>query len=236
VIAVVPAAGRGTRMVALTGGKAKELLPWRGKLLLDAVIDEAKDAGVPDIVVVGSPFKEEVLALAATSGARTVVQIHPDGLAFAVALAARRLPALVLLPDVVYDGGSPSRRLVAAMSRGYDIAIAVAPVSDDEVGSYGIVEWSPETGRVSRVLEKPDPSETNSRWAVASRFAFSARATDLLQRFLEARPKGEDLSLSPFISEAIERGLTAVAEPLLSGERRWDCGTPEGYAKALEEA
>jgi UTP--glucose-1-phosphate uridylyltransferase len=232
VIAVIPAAGRGTRMASVTGGTAKEMLPLAGKLLLERVIDEAKASGVPEIVVVASAYKEEVMALSSACGARTVVQLRPEGLAFAVGLAAQRLPCLVLLPDVAFAPVSPSKRLVDPISRGFDIAIAVERVPDDAVGRYGIVEWSTETGRISRVLEKPAPSETPSRWAVASRFAFSARMSDFLQQYLREYEAVEELHLTPVINAAIDKGLTAFAVPLETGETRYDCGTPDGYEEA----
>lgn len=234
-IAVIPAAGLGKRMASVTGGTPKELLPLRGKLLLEWTIAEARDAGLEETVVVASPDKPEVLALAASYGAQTVVQLQPNGLAFAVALAARRLPAAVLLPDAIFYPASPLGRLVKGINRGYDLCVAVERVQDDAVRQYGIVEWSPESGRVSRILEKPGPDDTVSRWAVAARFAISARMASFLQEFV-GNYSGEqgELHLTPVINAAIEEGLVALAEPLREEENRQDCGSPEGYSEALQ--
>ena len=60
-IAIIPAAGKGTRMEAVTGGKPKELLPLGSKAVLLRVLEEARASDPDEIVVVTRPGDEDPL-------------------------------------------------------------------------------------------------------------------------------------------------------------------------------
>lgn len=230
-IAILPAAGKGTRMRGVSGG-SKELLPVGGRSVLERVLQEAQEAGSEECLVVVSPSKADLLA---HPGIERVMQEKATGLAPAVLTAKRLEPTLVLLPDTIFFPRSPSARLVKALARGFDIAIAVQPVSDDEVSRYGIVEWNPENGRISRILEKPRPYQTASRWAIAARFAISPRTLLFCkQRVAELEGGLAEIDLPPLLNEAIAAGHTALAVTLEADEQRLDCGNPEGYRHACE--
>jgi len=149
--AVVPAAGLGTRMRALTGGKPKELLTVGGKPLIFHALQEALDAGVTRIILITTPRKpalREYLADRvrfivhaervtftglARAGIETVIikQPEPLGAAHAVSLAEPALGGrdfLVLLPDnFCPEQPSPARQLAAAHTPGRCCAGIVAP-------------------------------------------------------------------------------------------------------------
>lgn len=234
-IAVLPAAGKGTRMSSVSTG-SKELLPVGNKGVLQWVLDEAVAAGADRSVIVVSPGKPDLLAfVAACDKVDSIVQEVATGLAPAVVLAASIEPVLLLLPDTLFYPRSPSPRLVNAISRGFDIAIAVEPVAEQKVSQYGIVEWNPENGRIARIIEKPKPEQTASRWAITARFAISARTMMFVkQRVTDLRESGREIDLPPILNEAIAAGHTALAVPLEPGEQRLDCGNPAGYRQACE--
>jgi UTP-glucose-1-phosphate uridylyltransferase len=117
--------------------------------------------------------------------------------------------------------------------RGIDACISVEHVSDDEVSRYGIVEVDQFTGGIERILEKPSPTETDSRWAVAARFAFSKPAMGFLMDFISATHiVGREITLSDVVAEAIARGQDIRAVPLQPEQVRVDCGSPEEYMQA----
>jgi UTP--glucose-1-phosphate uridylyltransferase len=233
-IAILPAAGKGTRMSGLTAG-SKELLPIGGKPVLEWVLDEALAAGADRGVVVVSPEKRDLDVFLSSRNAAVVVQPDATGLAPAVVLAASLQPAIILLPDTVFFPRSPSRRIAHALNRGYDIAIAIEKVSEEAVSRYGIVEWNAEHGRISRIIEKPRPDETPSRWAIAARFGLSARTMYFVkQRVSEMAGSSHEIDLPPILNEAIEAGHAGIAVPLEADEMRLDCGNPEAYKRACE--
>src|SRR5262249_41246952 len=160
-------------------------------------------------VVVVSPGKPDLAAV--LEGVQTVEQPAATGLAPAVLLGARLGPAIVLLPDTIFYPNAPTGRLAQALSRGFDIAIAVERVVDEDVSPYGIVEWSGENGRIPRIREKPRPDETSSRWAIAARFGLSARTLYFVkQRVEELSSAGREIDLPPLLDAAIEAGHTAL--------------------------
>lgn len=233
--AILPAAGKGTRMLAVTRGAPKETLPLAGRTVLQCVLDEATAAGCSRVAIVGCASKPELQVFTAYPRIRLAQQARPGGLAHAVVSAGSKGPALVLLPDCVYLPASPSPRLVEAIRQGSDIAIAVEPVPEEKVGLYGIVESDPQH-RITRILEKPEPQQTSGRLAVAARYGFSARFMSFLADWVVERDDPTspvELDITAPIAAAIDEGYTAVAVPLEPGERRDDCGSPEGYAEAM---
>src|SRR4051812_24722842 len=98
-IAVLPAAGRGTRMASLGLGP-KELLPLGGKSALQWTIEEARATGIDEISIVSSPDKPEIAQ--GFAECEIVEQDPPNGLAPAVLAASRLRPVLLLLPDTIF--------------------------------------------------------------------------------------------------------------------------------------
>jgi UTP-glucose-1-phosphate uridylyltransferase len=215
------------------GPGSKELLQLQGRSVLEWVIEEAVSTGCRPVVVT-APHKPDLNEALAALPVETVLQSEPRGLAEAVVLGARLQPALVLLPDTVFHTVSPAPRLVKAVSRGYDFAVAVEQVAEERMGAYGIVEWDGETGRIHRILEKPSVEDTPSRWAVAARFAISPRTLDFLKSRIPSGPIAGEVQLTPLLSQAVAEGHTGIAVPLSVDERRFDCGSPEGLRRARE--
>ena len=219
-------------MASLTNGGPKELLPVAGSTILELALSEAQIA--EERVVVWSKTKGRL----SFDGVDTVYQHRARGLGDAVriGLRGRSEPALVILPDVLYAPRTPLARLADAVAGGASFAIAVERVPDHLVSRYGIAEFDEVTGRISRLLEKPSPDETGSRWAVSSRYA--------LDRFTVAaigamEPPGEfdgETDLTSLLIPRLDarRGDGGFAFPLQEGETRYDCGSPEGYRRAVE--
>ena len=79
--AVIPAAGRGIRMQAITCGAPKELLPVNGIPLIVHTLQEAVDAGVTRIYIIINPRKPELheylVSRRRKSQARLEINKHP---------------------------------------------------------------------------------------------------------------------------------------------------------------
>lgn len=239
--AILPAAGRGTRMATVTEGAPKELIPLGGRTVLDFVLDEAREAA-SHVCVVSAPGKPAVDAHVQD---RALV-VHQDvarGFAHAVRLGIQGLPPcdayVVLLPDTLFSAegsvdGSLSSRLVARLDCA-EVAIAAERVPEDKVHRYGILETK--NGRILRIKEKPMPHQTESRLAVSARYAFRASFADFLERECQRHDAmGEsvrELSLTPVIGSYLAQGGSGLAMPI-DGWRRLDCGDPDGYADARE--
>lgn len=231
-VGIVPAAGKGTRMLDVTGGGPKELLPLGSKTVLERVVAEAYDAGCQSVVVVGSPEKPALRALVhSMPGVRYAEQCRPLGLGHAIACSGiRGEAALVLMADVLIWPPGALRALVQAVADGAWAGATVRHVADADVSRYGIVEFG-EGGSVVGLLEKPDATATTSRWAVAGRYAFSKDALDALAHEASVFDGPGEYHPTPLVQLGIASGLRFAAVPI-GDARVLDCGSPEGYQEA----
>lgn len=84
-------------------------------------------------------------------------------------------PFLVLFWDDIIDnqgGKNWAQQLIEKYEQTWSSVIATVWIEDDEVSSYGMIEWyiDGKTTRVTKFLEKPKPSETDSRSAVIGKY------------------------------------------------------------------
>ena len=120
--AIIPAAGRGTRLRPLSLAVAKELLPAGDVPMIERAVREAVEAGIRDVCVVLRRGKEAIAqhlaACGAIPGCRLTYrwQARPLGMGHAVFCArdfAADAPFLLLIPDQFLLGPvQASRRLV----------------------------------------------------------------------------------------------------------------------------
>jgi UTP-glucose-1-phosphate uridylyltransferase len=112
--AIIPAAGLGTRMAENAVLGCKELVEVGGITMLERTIQEVESAGINNIVVVSSPNKPAIDAVLENRGVHIVHQNEPRGLVDAVRqgrILSGNNPCLVALPDVMFTGGNPSKKL-----------------------------------------------------------------------------------------------------------------------------
>lgn len=188
--AVIPVAGRATRLRPLSAVVSKCLWPLaddagRVRPVLHWILADAAAGGVERAAPVVSPDQradvEAYLAAAADRGdtdlparIECIEQPHPAGLGDAV-LRARGLvgdePVLVMLGDHVHRpaGGEPSctGQLVEAFAcRPAAAMIGVQPVGEDQLQRVGVVAGEPVGDDVYLArdfIEKPTPSRTRGR-------------------------------------------------------------------------
>lgn len=148
-IAVVLAAGRGTR---LGGAVPKPLVPIGGVAAIDRVLAGLAGDGFDDVVVVTGHEAERVETHLSERSVRFARQAVPAGTADAL-VAAQPLvaahPFVVSWADVIVPPGTYRR--VAAAREDHDAAVAVNHL--DDVSSGGLV--SVDHGIVIRLDEKP---------------------------------------------------------------------------------
>jgi len=253
--AVLPAAGRGTRMRAVAGARAKELLPVGGRpLIVHGLLDLAA-AGVEEALVIVHPDKPE---LARELGSRVggvalkfVEQPQPLGVADAIALAepfAAGEPFFCWLPDNLWSpragARSASAQLAAARAHHADATIVgLIEVPREELARYGSAGFvaatpaGPDRVRIERVLPKGTRPEADGA-LVLKGFPLDLYAPDVFDRIrreraaLRAQADGRELDDTPILAELAREGrLLGV---VLRDGRLFDCGIPEGYRGAVD--
>lgn len=228
--AIIPAAGHGTRFLPVTKVIPKEMLPIGSRPALQLIVEEAKQAGADEIIMVISHDKEMIRRYFADDpSVRFVYQEEQKGLGHAVLQAAVDCDrVLVLLGDALIAGGNASKELVA-VSAAHDGAgvIGLERVPQAKVSRYGIVEMSGE--RIVDMVEKPSVEDAPSDLAIAGRYLLEAGIFDYLRT--QTPGKGGEIQLTDAIRRMLkDRPLYGC---VYSGKRQ-DIGNPKGYFEALK--
>lgn len=165
-----------------------------------------------------------------------VYQQEQKGLGHAVLCAKEavgREPFAVLLGDSIIhtdDGISFTRKLVDAFERYQRPVVGVTEVDECMVSRYGIfegVEFEDGIFHGKQVIEKPDPSQTDSNLAFCARYVFTPALFD----HLEATAPGvlNEIQLTDAMQSLLLcDGLNGVK---LEGDR-YDIGDPNGLLLA----
>jgi UTP--glucose-1-phosphate uridylyltransferase len=239
--AVVPCAGRGTRLAPLTLAVPKVLLPVGRKPVVQRVVEELAACGVRRVALVVGSDEGAVLRHFEAGGApagvtlQAVAQDVPLGLGDAVARARDVVggPFAVAVGDAVLGHDGRARvvaRLGAALEAGASAAIAVREVPAERVSRYGIVDVDRQDA-VRGIVEKPLPAAAPSRLAVAARWALTPVIFEALER-TPPGPSGE-VELTDALAALVAEGERVVAVRLGPDEPRWDVGAHGTYAEAF---
>ncbi len=164
-----------------------------------------------------------------------VTQVEALGLGHAVLCAKPVIgdePFAVLLPDdLIWNRGPGALKQMAdaAQATGSSV-IATQDVPRELTASYGIVateDFSGRQGRVTAIVEKPDPDSAPSTLAVVGRYVLSPRIFELLESTTPGA--GGEIQLTDAISTLL------AEEPVLAYRfqgTRFDCGTHIGLVEA----
>lgn len=248
--ALIPAAGRGTRMQPVTWAVPKELLPVGAKPAIHRVVEEAAAAGLDRIGVVLGPGKElirDYLERAQQQGEfaglvfEYLRQEVPNGLAEAIS-ASRSFtgddPFALLLPDNVLL--APEHRLAVLTElferSGRDV-VGVLELDSSESGRYGNSGLfdgdSPEPGvfEIRQLRDKlPGRLEIPKGETVQRTCGRYVCRPHIMRRIDELRPdvEGEFDEVPVYQRIATEGGLLGrlLPSPL------FDVGHPAGFLAA----
>ena len=257
--AVIPVGGLGTRLLPATRSQPKEMLPVVDRPVVQYVVEELVRAGIARVLFVTGRRKRAIedhfdadpeLGAAPLidprSGLRILYtrQAHPAGLGDALRHAegfADDRGIVVALGDTIIDRRprpAPGivNRLIGAFERtNAAAAVAVETVETEAVSRYGIVIGAARDDiiDVEDVIEKPAPSEVDSRLAIAARYVLGPAVFAAL-RGVQPDDSGE-VQVADALKQVIAGGGRVVAVPLADGERRHDIGTPDGYCRVFLE-
>jgi len=228
--AVILAAGRGTRMGALTEEMPKPMLPVAGKPILEHIMDRLREAGFRRVLVV-TGYREELIR-DHFRGYRLEIeyrrQEQVNGTATA-ALLGRDFAGsdgfLLTHGDILAEAAD-YECLGALLERGegFDGGLGVIRVDDPWRGAAVYVK----DGYISRIVEKPPRGASTTNWNSAGLYCFRPVVFDFLEA-VRPSPRGEYE-----LTTAIEQMIAAehrLGIHVLSGIWR-DVGRPEDIAAA----
>ncbi|OYR55811.1 sugar phosphate nucleotidyltransferase [Halorubrum halodurans] len=156
--ALIPAAGRGTRLGECTETQPKGLVEVAGQPLLAHVFETAIDAGADELVVViGYEGAQIVDHFGDAFAGVPITYVHQRerlGLGHAVLQAEPHIDGSFLLLNGDVFAGSVGPAVSAATKEGVDGVLAVEDVSTAEASTTGVLELDGD--RVTGLVEKPD--------------------------------------------------------------------------------
>lgn len=180
-VAIIPAAGLGTRFLPVTRAVPKELLPIGCKPALHFVLEELAQAKIFDVVMVIRPEKELLRSYCSANDIgydlhvkgkpeikdlqsfmkqfrfHWVMQESPKGLGHAVLCAAKVMHGawpIVMLPDMIVDHHPNCvEQLCTASKTTGRAVIATHRVAKDQLSKYGVLNIQPTaTPKLSTVV------------------------------------------------------------------------------------
>ncbi|MFD7611031.1 UTP--glucose-1-phosphate uridylyltransferase GalU [Streptomyces sp. NPDC059828] len=169
-----------------------------------------------------------------------VRQGDPRGLGHAVLCAAPHVgdqPFAVLLGDDLIDPRDPLlSRMVDIQEREGGSVIALMEVEPSQIGLYGCAAIEP-TGeadvvRVTGLVEKPDPAEAPSNYAVIGRYVLDPAIFEILRKTEPGR--GGEIQLTDALQKlAVDEKVGGPVHGVVFKGRRYDTGDRGDYLRAI---
>ena len=227
--AIVLAAGRGSRMGALTRELPKPMLPIHGRPMLEHIVRKLQGAGLHEVLLVTGYRRELVEAhFRGFPGVSFAVQETAEGTAKAVMLGrdfAAGEPFLLTFGDILC-GASNYSGICEIQHRFHAAVVAGVKWADDPW--QGAAVYTDPSGAVTRIVEKPAPGTSTTHWNSAGLYAFGGGIFEEIATVPKS-PRGEYE-----ITSAVERAVTlgqVVRMFEITGD--WsDVGRPEDLDRA----
>jgi len=252
--AILPCGGRGTRMLPLTGGAPKELLPLAGVPILQHVLAECARSGISSVLIVVSPEKSAIVdfagPLAGNAGMPHTIQFtaqpEPRGLADAIRCGrdfAANEPFVVALPDNLFLGAEPAvAEVTAAFSQAAMNVVGMTEVLEADASRRGPTPIYPGIRRddlfgIERIPDKGAHAATFDTRGAASaftgvgRYVFTDEVFALIDDVARTLPADTELDDIPVMQALLAQGR--LVGRVLHG-RFLDVGLPQGYREAAD--
>jgi UTP--glucose-1-phosphate uridylyltransferase len=258
--AVFPVAGMGTRFLPATKAIPKEMLPIIDRPLIQYAVDEAREAGIEQLIFVTGRGKTAIVEhfdtafelertltdrgkdLSVLDATRilpgnlvTVRQQVPMGLGHAIWCARAIVgdePFAIFLPDELMIG-TPGcmKEMVEAYNEVGGNLISVLEVPEEEVSSYGVI--APGVRISPTLTEVTGLVEKPKREDAPSNLIISGRyiLQPEVMRTLEGQEKGAGGEIQ--LTDAMARMIGEQPfHAVTFGGRRFDCGSKAGFVEA----
>ncbi len=228
--AVIPLAGKGTRLRPHTHLTPKPLVRVAGKPVLDFILDDLRAAGVSEVVFIVGHLQDAIRAHIAAAypeiEAHYVVQEVQDGTAGAVALARPWAgdELLILFADTLFDVD-----LTITQTLDADRAGVIWAKEVEDYQRFGVIVTD-DNGDMTRIVEKP--GEPVSR--LANIGLYYIRDPDLLFEGIDATlSRGPGPAGEYYLTDAFQYMVDAGARIVTAPVRTWlDAGKVDALLEA----
>ncbi|MEE9471722.1 MAG: sugar phosphate nucleotidyltransferase [Gemmatimonadota bacterium] len=229
--AIIPLAGKGTRVRPHTHSRPKPLLRVGNRPVLSYVVDQLVESGVTELICITGHLADQIVSYLAREypglEKRYVEQVEQRGTADAIRLARPlvRGPVLIVFVDTIFDAD-----LSLIESRPEDDGIIWAKEVED-YQRFGVIVTD-DDGYMSRIVEKP--AEPISR--LANIGLYYIRDHELMFEGIAEVMAREPLLGEYFLTDAfqymIDQGSRIFTAEV---EGWWDCGKVETLLETNRE-
>lgn len=189
---VVLAAGEGRRLDPLTLTRPKQILPVAGHPLLEVILNGLKQAGIREVLLIVSHFKEKIIDLFGEGDAlglelEYAVQPRALGTANAIGLAEEFVGQenfIATNGDVLTNSRNYSKLIEYHNKRKCKATIGLAEVSDTSM--YSVVKRDTKE-RITDITEKPRPDEVTGNLASSGIMVLSPDIFDAIEKTPRSR-------------------------------------------------
>ena len=257
--AVFPVAGLGTRFLPATKAIPKEMLPIIDRPLIQYAVDEAREAGIEQLIFVTGRGKTAIvehfdmafeLETTMKDRAKTLEVLEPTriqpgnlvavrqqvplGLGHAIWCARAIVgdePFAIFLPDELMIG-SPGcmKQMVEAYEQVGGNMISVLEVPEEDVSSYGVIAPGKREGTLTEVAGLVEKPAPGT---APSNLIISGRyiLQPEVMRVLEHQEKGAggEIQLTDAMAQMIG---SQPFHAVTFGGKRYDCGSKTGFIEA----
>ena len=245
--ALIPAAGRGTRLRPITSYISKPMLPLGDQPVVHWVIEEALRADCRPVVVVVNPEDENLkgyIEKTFSQQVQAVEQPRPLGLAHALLvgyeyLSVNKPVAMLLADNIILDSGG--MKYILERKQDEWLTFGTVEVSKEEAEFYGnsggykgkqTGEAAGEIEEVVSLQEKKEGSfsEANRSWPARRTVGRALLPPEFFQitRRMKPDPSSGELDDVPVYRQLIEKN---PATGILLPRTVYDMGQPERYLR-----
>ncbi len=219
--AIIPAAGKGVRLLPYTANMPKTMISVAGKPIMGHILDQVESLDIQKVVFIVGYKKEAIVEFVRSQyphlDVTFVEQPEPKGLGHAIYLAKPYVsgPCFILLGDTIVDGD------LKPLVFGGKNAVGIRAVQDPS--RFGIVEMK--DGKIISFEEKPVQPKSNLAIIGAYAFLDSAQLFNALEEVIRSGKKVKnEIQLTDALSVLLARGTEIVPVEM----NDWfDCGTVE---------
>ena len=217
--AIIPCAGKGTRLKPLTETLPKALIPVKGQPLVNYIMEKAISLGVKELIIIVNFMKDKIMETLGTQfkgiPIKYVEQKELHGLAHAISMAESFIDDyfIVLLGDEIYKNTSHEDLLPFLKKHNPDVICGIMEESNEATikKNYTV---KLEGTTITEIIEKP--KVVFNHYIGVGTWLFNTKVFNYIRKTPPSSLRNE-IELADVIQNMINDGLSARA-CLLRGE------------------